>query len=476
MTRLWRDAWAIAAKDATETWRDGRFRWACAILLTILGAAFASGWSQVASTSQARIEAQRAEREMWLGKGAMNPHAAAHYGAFVFKPVEPLSVVDSGLDPFVGVSVFLEAHQQELTRHQPADDASAIRRFGHVTAAVALQVLVPLLIVLATAPAFVAERESGTLRQLMSVGVARASLTIGKTVGAAIPLALVLVPASLIGAAALMWTVPLGMSADTAARGVLLAVVYVAYFGMWAAVGLAVSARARSSMFSLAVLVGLWFTCSFVVPAVAMVASKAAAASSLTGESVRAIERARSALPRWDRRVESVEERFLTGELDLESGMPSNPEVIALVEAEEAETALYDAHFTSVFTAFDLQATAYARLGFLTPTLAVQALSMALSGTDYAHHHRFLQATSAYRRAFLSTLNAELASYEALDTFDYARGREFWERIPEFSYEAPRVGQVVIEHRMTLGATAAWLLAILGVLAWSLVTIRVHAT
>ena len=72
-----------------------------------------------------------------VDKGDMNPHAAAHYGAFVFKPVQPLSAIDPGLDPFVGVFVFLEAHKQQLARYRPIEDAAPTRRLGLLTPATA---------------------------------------------------------------------------------------------------------------------------------------------------------------------------------------------------------------------------------------------------------------------------------------------------------------------------------------------------
>ena len=97
---------AIAVKDATETWRDGRFRWAAALLFLLLVAAMAGGAQHQSQIARQHADAQLAERDAWLDKGDMNPHAAAHYGAFVFKPVQPLSAIDPGLDPFSACSCF----------------------------------------------------------------------------------------------------------------------------------------------------------------------------------------------------------------------------------------------------------------------------------------------------------------------------------------------------------------------------------
>ena len=187
-------ALAIAVKDATEIWRDGRFRWAAGLLLILLVAAVAGGVHNQSQIARQHADAQQAERDVWLDKGDMNPHAAAHYGAFVFKPVQPLSAIDPGLDPFVGVFVFLEAHKQQLARHRPIEDATPTRRLGQLTPASAALVLLPLLVVALTFSSFAGERDQGTLRPLLAMGISRRSLLAGKAMGAMLPLAAVIVP------------------------------------------------------------------------------------------------------------------------------------------------------------------------------------------------------------------------------------------------------------------------------------------
>ena len=79
-----------------------------------------------------------------------------------------------------------------------------MQRFGELTAAAVLQLLLPLLIILLGFSTFAGERESGTLRQVLSLGVDRHDLALG----------LLLVPAVLLGAAALT-----AAEADSASGG-----------------------------------------------------------------------------------------------------------------------------------------------------------------------------------------------------------------------------------------------------------------
>jgi ABC-2 type transport system permease protein len=467
-----RDGLTIAARDALDLWRDGRFRWAATLLLAILATALLTGWATARSTARLRADAERSEREVSLNKGEMNPHSAAHFGAFVFKPVEPLSAIDPGIDPYVGAAAFLEAHQQQLARYRPVEDATAARRLGELSAAVGLQVLVPLLIVLLTFPAFAGERDTGTLRQLASLGTGRWPLAAGKIAGAMLPLGAVLIPATAIGVAGMMWSAP-AADGDALVRAVLLSAIYLAYFLTWAAAGLAISAKSPSAMTALGVLVAAWFVNCFVAPPLASALAKMSHPAMTAAEFATALDDARAGLPRWDERVAGVEERFLNGELSSDAGVPSNPEVVALVEAETDETAMFDRLFDGLFDAYDAQAALYGRIGHGAPALAVQSLSMGLAGTDYALHREFTEATTRYRQRFVQTLNAELAAYDQVNTFDYTRGRDLWERIPAFAFEPPSAWWSLSRHQGSAITLALWLAVSVAALGWAVATMRV---
>ena len=68
--------------------------------------------------------------EHWETQGEKNPHSAAHYGVYAFKPRLALSFVDEGVDSFTGTSVWLEAHRQNDFLLRPAQEATAVQRIG----------------------------------------------------------------------------------------------------------------------------------------------------------------------------------------------------------------------------------------------------------------------------------------------------------------------------------------------------------
>ncbi len=466
-------ALTIAVKDATEIWRDGRFRWAAGLLLVLLIAAIAGGAHNQSQIARQHADAQRAERDVWLDKGDMNPHAAAHYGAFVFKPVQPLSAIDPGLDPFVGVFVFLEAHKQQLARHRPIEDATPTRRLGQLTPASAALVLLPLLVVALTFSSFAGERDQGTLRPLLAMGISRGSLLAGKAIGAMLPLAAVIVPATVIGAAILSWNAPADPNAPIAARAAGLGAVYLTHTLIWVGLGLAVSARSRTQGTALVVLLAIWFTSAFIAPPLAMAAAKWIDPTPSAIEFAAAIQDEKDSWPTWDQRVEKVMERFLDGEF--ESTMaPSNVEVVALLESETDETALYNRHFAELFQRQSRQSRSAERLGVLAPTLAARALSMALAGTDDAHDRDFAEAASQYRTSMLTTLNSELAGSGRFNTFDYTRGRDLWERVPAFDYDAPAMRWALAVRMWSALALATWSIAVAAGAAWSVSSMRLE--
>ena len=104
--------WYIARHELRDVIRDGRFRWAAAIVAGLLLVALLTGWTYQRSVAAEHASAAQQSRETWLAQSSKDPHSAAHYGGYVFKPHGPLTLVDSGVNAYVGVAAWLEAHKQ----------------------------------------------------------------------------------------------------------------------------------------------------------------------------------------------------------------------------------------------------------------------------------------------------------------------------------------------------------------------------
>jgi ABC-2 type transport system permease protein len=449
----------IARKELIETLRDGRFRILAAVVLAISIASLAAGWKYYRDVQTQHEQARRATREQWLAQPQKNPHSAAHYGIYAFKPKSRLSMIDTGIDPYVGVAAWLEAHKQNEFKYRPAQDRTAVQRFGELTAAEGFLVLLPLFIVLVTFNAFSGEREQGTLRQLLSLGVRPRALLMGKALGLAGALALVLVPATIAGVIGLALTSEFGALASDVSRAGVLALVYLVYFATLVAIGLGVSLRARSSRTALVILLAFWFANSLLA---SRAASDLAAAWYPTPSAVafqsamdRDLSDQRDVQRRLEQRREELMRRYNATTMD---AVPVNFSGISLQEGEEHGNEVFDKHFGRLFETYAQQNRVQQWAGVAAPLLPMRTLSMSLAATDFAHHRSFVNAAETHRRMMQRVLNGDIVEHAKPGTV-YLAGAELWNRIPDFTYQAPALSWALAQNILSLGLMGMWLAA-----------------
>ncbi len=438
---------AIARKEFLDAWRDGRFRMAAAVVIVLLGVALLLAWQQVQRTRSEHAAAAALERENWLNQGEKNSHSAGHFGVYVFKPLAPLAVFDRGLEPFVGTTVFLEAHRQNQAAFLPAQDATAMRRFGELTAATGLQLLAPLLIVLLTFGALAGERERGTLRQVLSLGVRPRDLVIGKALGLGGVLAVLLLPVAVFGAVALA-KIPGGDAGGSWIRVAGLGGAYALYLAAILAVCLAVSAVAANARAALAILLACWAANAVLAPRLASdlvqhllptpklvdfeTAMQKAVQEGLDGHSPR-----QQKLQEFARRT--LEQH---GKKRIED-LPFNFNGLVMLESERLAGEVFDHHFGKLWNRLEAQDRTVTWTGLAAPLLGLRSASMALAGTDFAHHRHFSVAAEQHRRHFVRVLNEEMMNNTAVGHHGGVAGRTLWEKLPAFQYEPPPPGHAL---------------------------------
>jgi ABC-2 type transport system permease protein len=435
----------IARKEFTELVRDGRFRGAGAIITLLAAASLAAGWQAHREAVIQREEAQQISRRLWVSQPENNPHWAAHYGVHVFKPRAALSYFDEGVDPYIGVSVYLTAHMQNRFLHAPAEDATVVQRFGQLTAAAVLQLLVPLLVVLLMFATFAGEREHGTLRQVMSLGVTRRALTLGKAVGVAVAFAVLLGPAVVIGLVALAVLDAPGGPLQTLPRLSALGAVYLVYFGVFAGVSLAVSARAATSRSALAILLVFWMFTSVLAPRA-------------SADVAKHVFRPPSQID-LEYRIRRDMGQGLDGHSSLSSRM-AELERHTLDEyqaAEEYGSTVLDKHYGDLWRTFQRQARVRDLVSVFAPMLAIQSVSMGLAGTDLAHQRDFATAAEQYRRDLVKILNDDITYNAAnVEYAEYRSDAELWSRVPDFSYAPRSLGWALGNHVASVFVLLLW--------------------
>lgn len=427
----------IAARDLREVTRDGRLLWTGGLMVVLLLTALAVGWQRQATLQAERVTAQALDYDDWLSQPARHPHDAAEQGMHVFKPAPPLSIIDPGIEPYVGSTLWLQAHRQSETKFTPAQDATGLQRFGTLSGAWVLQVLGPLLVIILGFNAFAGEREQGTLRQVMSLGVSARSLLAGKALALGASVTILLLPAAVVGAAAALVQSDPSHLGDTSARLASLALGYAVYLGIWIFVVLAVSARIRTSRMALIALLGIWIASAVLLPRAVSDLSDAAFPSPSRTEFNRSLN---DDLDRTQRRV--WREQFGV-ESAWSPDLPLNKWGIALAKNDQAGYAVFDRHYAALWDKFEQQRHAQELSGFIAPTLALRSFSMAMAGTDFAEHRDFATAAERHRRKMQDIVSADLVAHDdplGDQHFVYKADKSFWARFPRFEYRTPTVG------------------------------------
>lgn len=469
----------IARKELTELTRDGRFRLAFSLAAGLLLVALGLGWLSYRQAAAQRGAAQAEDRRVWLSQGPRNPHSAAHFGRYLFKPTTPLSFLDQGLNPFLGVAAYVEAHTQTPLRDRAADDATALARFGELTAAGVLQLLVPLLIILVTFGAFAGEREAGTLRQLLSLGVPGRSLLFGKAAGLSAALFAILLPLTVLGSAALLWSGVQEGQASVPRLGLMI-LGYLLYFGALAGVALGVSALTRSSRTALVALLGFWMVNCLLVPRLAADAASrfypVPTAQAFLETVKRDMKLGIDGHDPQDKRVEELKTRLLAQyKVAKAEELPINFDAVAMQAGEEHGNEVLDHHYNRLWARYEQQARVSQAFSAVAPLLALRPYSMAMAGTDLMLHRSFSVEAEQYRRGFIALLNNHMRDHSKTGDWDWKADTSFWAQAPDFSYRVPATAEALAAQAGNLAVLAVWCAAALLFALWAVGRMPVEA-
>src|SRR3546814_17530291 len=85
----------IARKEFICLIRDGRFKWAIVIMLLLLMTSFLTGYQRYQSLHSIQEASQARDNEQWPSQDQKNPHTAAHFGNYAYKPQGTLAFFKS---------------------------------------------------------------------------------------------------------------------------------------------------------------------------------------------------------------------------------------------------------------------------------------------------------------------------------------------------------------------------------------------
>ncbi|MEO1081070.1 MAG: DUF3526 domain-containing protein [Pseudomonadota bacterium] len=433
---------AIAVNELRGFSRNGVFVALAVAMLALSIAAAALSIQRMATFERERAAAEQTDREVFLNQGERNPHSAAHFSRYAFKPIPALASFDPGITDYAGIALWMEAHYQNPAVFRRAEDLGDAGRFADLSPAWILQYAAPLFLFLILFAAIAGEREQGTLRQMLASGVTARNLAFGKLLGAAMGVLLIVGPALLIG----LLVAGLGAGValpDTATRVFGLVLTYAAFLLAVGGIALGISAFAREKRTALLALVAVWAAAFVFLPR--MAATLALAVHPLPDATAlsEALSDASRTFSRDDAAQAQMEQDLLSeyGVDDL-AELPFNFGGYRLQYSEEYAHPLFEAFYSDVDNVYRRQERVIALFSLLSPVLALDTLSAGLAGTDRVHHDAFRNAAEAHRREIVDLLNTDL-QYNAGDAgFSYAADERLWSEVRDFHHQPPSFSSV----------------------------------
>lgn len=445
------------------------------VLLLLCALATWQGINTYKEIESKRKIASRHMRGRFEGQGAVNPHSAAHYGHFVYKPITILSIIDEGVTPYTGNSLRLEAHKQNEVLYSSSQSNSSLIRFGQLRLNTLLQALFPLFIFFVCHNSITAERQGGTLRLLVIQGASLRNVIWAKTIAYAVFWWLLLT----IIFSALWFSLNSTHLSLSLVSFIALGILYGAYFFIITAIAMFVSAKVKTNGSALTILLGVWILWIVVMPkASANVAENITPL--ITREELlnKISEGNKNGIdghnPRNERAAQFKDSILTVYGVDSVAKLPVNLDGLVMQADEEYHNKLYDKHFSTVREIIQKQNGFSSASSFVNPFIAVRNLSMALCGTDVHHHFSFTGQGEQYRRKIIKIMNDEMAfGGSKSGDWDWAVSNDYWKRIPDFKFTAPGTGELLRLYRFEILAAGCWLIFVGGLIHFVSNRIRV---
>jgi len=468
---------SIAMCIAREEWR-ALFRDRVAVWGLLLLTALTLMASLNAHEHQRHVNAQRQHYQAQANHAFemqpdRHPHRVAHFGHFLFRPLNPLAAFDPGIDAYTGNTLFLEPHRQNSANFGDVRQSSLLLRFGQLTPAFVLQVLAPLLLVFVGHASVARERESGTLRILLAQGIGGRQILLGKLLALSGFAMLALLPALL----ALVW---LALSGQTNWQvTALLGGGYAIWLLLWSLAIVQVSMWFSRGRDALLALLAIWAVLVILLPRLVPDWVNTQVTLPTRFETEIQVEREYLALgdahnpddPKFAAfRDQVLQEYGVTRVEDL----PVNFKGLVGMEGERQSSALFNRYIHAAFDLQTQQNRIIDRFAWFSPTLALRRLSMTASGTDLRNFRRFIEQGEQYRYDLVQGLNqiqAEALSYadDSDPDKDNRVSSTYWQTFPTFQYQTMPLDETIGHVTFALLILLAWLVA-LSALTWRTAT------
>lgn len=402
--------------------------------------------------------AHKQVREQWEKLDAMNPHGAAHYGSYAFKPVTPLSSIDEGVNAITGNVLRLEGHVQNEIVFSEASQSLSVSKFGKLKPSLLLQYCIPLLLIFLAFSSVSSEKETGRLKLLVFQGASLPNLILAKALSV-----------WLYGFLLLTITVAVqtvinlkNTGAGNLERTLLLLVVYSAYYYIVCTLATYLSARLKNNTVVLTAILSVWILWTIFLPKlwgnttdkIYPLPSRQVFNDAMQIDRSKGIDGHNPT----DEREEKLKQKILAQyKVDSVEQLPINYDGLLMQEDEEYGNLVWDKHFGSNNDILQKQKNVYQFSGFFNPFASLQSTSMGFCGSDMLHHVDFLKQAELYRRDFIKKLNNKHA-YGGSKTgnWKWKANNAFYKSVQDFEYKSPLFGTAFGFYLIDIVCLAFW--------------------
>jgi ABC-2 type transport system permease protein len=405
--------------------------------------------------------AQKHVRKQWESIKEMNPHGAAHYGTYIFKPTNLLSSLDEGVNSITGNVLRVEGHVQNEIVHSEASQMQTISKFGKLKSSLLLQFIVPILLIFLAFSSISNEKQSGRLKLLLLQGASPNQIMFAKT------LSVWLYGVGLLTLSIALYAVFNVQNIDNKIieRTFFFFTSYSFYYFIISGLTVFFSARWQNPTLALTSMLGIWIVWTIFLPNILMSSVEKWHPLPSRNEMQTAMKEDRSKgidghNPSDEREKEFEKQVLKKYGVDSISQLPINFDGLVMQADEEYGNVVWDKHFGNLKTVLSQQKQTYQLGGVFNPFVSLQNASMGFTGSDNLHHQDFLVQVENYRRVFIKMLNDKHAfGGSKTGDWDWKADNAFFKSVPDFAYKPTSISAILPNYILDVGLLAFWVIA-----------------
>lgn len=455
----------VAKKENSSLLRSSLFKGIAITAWVLYLFTLINGVLYFRENSEVRRNAQEESYQQWLNQEDKGPHSAAHYGLYAYKPVPLLSIMDKGMDEYLGTTTWMEAHNQNEVIVKSIDDANSLVRYNSLTIGFVWQFLFPLILLIISFNSVTKEKENGTLTMLLSTGVSGGYILKGKVWG--------ILKAFFLYVFLPQWII-LGITLVVNDNGELqrsLMFLFIALFFysvlyvITINISVALSGMMKTSSQVLILCIGFWISASFILPRLYGSVAKQLYPTPSSYEFTDIVLEQRSKGMDGKGSYEIFQQKlkdslFAHYKVDRIEDLPIGFAGVALQQSERRDYAAYDKNYGNVQKQFTKQDKFISIGSVFSPILAMRNISFGISETDIYRHFDFTEQAETHRRDIATKMNNDIIEHGSSigkpEGHKHNAGKELWKTVDNFEYKHAPFTEILSNQWWSIMALGIW--------------------